>query len=293
MSVPLLNRGPEALVALLNGDRRTADDQVRLLNLTELTHLAHAATMLAVMARRYTALTCQACGGMVTWNVDAPAGESPWLHAEPVDPDRAHRPVVIRSPAVIRDEAKSDRYMMATKASHGAGDISRDEPGLCVVDEEYDEHYVGEWVTGFGFINVKFPKATTRELTEAEKEHYRTKTIEVAGLARPILIPCCDLHNQHCEPPSELCCRSCTEAGHPQHPRGVQCVLDTLPQPSTTEYRCPGSVVGGNPVYHSAGCCAGFATLAADQKAALGAASALPKPPADTSWIQMTNQGGP
>jgi hypothetical protein len=26
--------------------------------------------------------------------------------------------------------------------------------------------------------------------------------------------PCCDSHNQHCEPPSELCCERCTEATH-------------------------------------------------------------------------------
>lgn len=24
---------------------------------------------------------------------------------------------------------------------------------------------------------------------------------------------CCDSHNQHCEPPSELCCHACPEAG--------------------------------------------------------------------------------
>lgn len=34
---------------------------------------------------------------------------------------------------------------------------------------------------------------------------------------------CCDLHNSHCEPPSELCCRECTEANHPVHPVGVRC----------------------------------------------------------------------
>lgn len=37
---------------------------------------------------------------------------------------------------------------------------------------------------------------------------------------------CCLDHNIHCEPPSELCCESCPEAAHPQHPPGVACVLD-------------------------------------------------------------------
>jgi len=35
--------------------------------------------------------------------------------------------------------------------------------------------------------------------------------------------PCCDMHNRHCEPPSELCCWKCTEADHPRHPQGVAC----------------------------------------------------------------------
>ncbi|GIM89707.1 hypothetical protein [Paractinoplanes toevensis] len=35
--------------------------------------------------------------------------------------------------------------------------------------------------------------------------------------------PCCDLHNEHCEPPGDLCCRACTEVNHPQHPAGVAC----------------------------------------------------------------------
>lgn len=37
--------------------------------------------------------------------------------------------------------------------------------------------------------------------------------------------PCCDMHNEHCEPPSELCCLRCTEAQHPEHADGRKCVL--------------------------------------------------------------------
>jgi hypothetical protein len=32
---------------------------------------------------------------------------------------------------------------------------------------------------------------------------------------------CCDFHNQHCEPPGELCCQQCAEIDHPDHPDGV------------------------------------------------------------------------
>jgi hypothetical protein len=41
--------------------------------------------------------------------------------------------------------------------------------------------------------------------------------------------PCCDSHNIHCEPPSELCCGACTEVSHDAlpipHPDGSRCVL--------------------------------------------------------------------
>jgi hypothetical protein len=43
--------------------------------------------------------------------------------------------------------------------------------------------------------------------------------------------PCCDSHNIHCEPPSELCCNDCTETAHDtfpiRHADGSRCVLDT------------------------------------------------------------------
>ncbi|HEV2376223.1 MAG TPA: hypothetical protein VGS19_29140 [Streptosporangiaceae bacterium] len=35
--------------------------------------------------------------------------------------------------------------------------------------------------------------------------------------------PCCDLHGRNCEPPGDLCCGECTEANHPNHPRGERC----------------------------------------------------------------------
>lgn len=38
------------------------------------------------------------------------------------------------------------------------------------------------------------------------------------------IVRCCDGHGVTCEPPSELCCRHCTERNHPDHPN-VDCVL--------------------------------------------------------------------
>lgn len=45
----------------------------------------------------------------------------------------------------------------------------------------------------------------------------------------PVLVDphdCCGMHSMRCEPPSELCCHDCVEVAHPDHPRGVLCVLD-------------------------------------------------------------------
>ena len=66
--------------------------------------------------------------------------------------------------------ANPESYIMATEAHHALGDISRDEPDYAFRDSEDDENYYGAWVTGFGYINVRFPKATSRPLTDAEVE---------------------------------------------------------------------------------------------------------------------------
>lgn len=69
-------------------------------------------------------------------------------------------------------EIKLPCYMMATKAIHKLGDISSDFEDICHVDKEEDGNYIGHWVAGLGFVNVKFPKETTRMLTTAEIEKF-------------------------------------------------------------------------------------------------------------------------
>ena len=84
---------------------------------------------------------------------------------------------------------KYPRHMMATTAIHQLGDISRDEPDLCVIEHEEGDNYIGAWVTGFGFFNVKFPKTTTRELTDDEAEHFGKQAIQIgSGPAIPLRI---------------------------------------------------------------------------------------------------------
>lgn len=64
------------------------------------------------------------------------------------------------------------RYMMATKAMHLLGDISCDTPQLCSIYGEDEKNFIGSWVEGFGFFDVKFSKETTRELTQEEKDKW-------------------------------------------------------------------------------------------------------------------------
>lgn len=66
-----------------------------------------------------------------------------------------------------------DVYKIATKAYHVLGDISRDKEDICNIQEEIEDYYIGAWVTGFGFIDVLFPKKTTRDLTKEEVEFYK------------------------------------------------------------------------------------------------------------------------
>jgi hypothetical protein len=56
------------------------------------------------------------------------------------------------------------KKMLATKAYHKLGDISREKPSLCIVNEADEDNYYGQWESGFGFINVRFPKETTKEI---------------------------------------------------------------------------------------------------------------------------------
>jgi hypothetical protein len=55
------------------------------------------------------------------------------------------------------------------------------------------------------------------------------------GSGAPAAGSCCDLHNQHCEPPAELRCWRCSEAGHDTFPTphadGSPCLLTNQTNP--------------------------------------------------------------
>lgn len=81
----------------------------------------------------------------------------------------------------MRRERTMSMHMMATEAHHKLGDISSDTPDLCFVYDQDEDNYYGMWVMGFGFFDVRFPKETTRELTQEEINHYSEMSIALSG----------------------------------------------------------------------------------------------------------------
>lgn len=69
---------------------------------------------------------------------------------------------------MVREHAAE--FRIGTEAHAKLGDISRPEGDYMRISGEDEENYYGSWLTGFGFFNVRFPKATTRPLTEAQVE---------------------------------------------------------------------------------------------------------------------------
>ena len=47
--------------------------------------------------------------------------------------------------------------------------------------KEDEDNYIGAWATDYGFINVKFPKETTRVLTKEEIEKYNKMSVQISN----------------------------------------------------------------------------------------------------------------
>ncbi len=77
--------------------------------------------------------------------------------------------------------------MMATKANHKMVDLSREEPNLCIVFEEDEDNYYGNWFSRFGFVKIQFPKSTTRELTSEEVEKWHGQVTMIGDKFGPII----------------------------------------------------------------------------------------------------------
>lgn len=88
----------------------------------------------------------------------------------------------------IKKEPFLSFHVIATKAMHQLGDISRPDGDLALISDEDKSDWIGSWMTGFGFINVRFPKETTRDLTDEEVEKYEKRSIQYPWGIFPIKI---------------------------------------------------------------------------------------------------------
>jgi hypothetical protein len=69
-------------------------------------------------------------------------------------------------------ESFSPIFILATKANHQLGDISRRNGDIAIVSQKDDQHYCGQWANGFGFFNVKFPIETSKVISKEEAEKF-------------------------------------------------------------------------------------------------------------------------
>lgn len=67
------------------------------------------------------------------------------------------------------DFVNTANIMFGTKANHMLGDISRDNGDFIVVRKTVGSNYIGEWLTGYGFIDVQFPVDSCRNITDEER----------------------------------------------------------------------------------------------------------------------------
>lgn len=77
-------------------------------------------------------------------------------------------------------EYEKSKYMIASDAWHRTGDVSRD-PAICEIYAESDNVYIGRWLVGLGYERIQFPKNTTRDLTEKEKEKYKYEWFQIVN----------------------------------------------------------------------------------------------------------------
>jgi hypothetical protein len=78
-------------------------------------------------------------------------------------------------------------YAMAKEAYHKLGDVSRDDWDLIQIFEEDEENYYGNWMYGFGLIDVRFPKKNVKQLNKKEIKKYDNSGIAISGSRFPNL----------------------------------------------------------------------------------------------------------
>lgn len=77
------------------------------------------------------------------------------------------------------------RYMIlkgGSPAIHILGDIGRDADDFIIVKSETEDHFIGNFVEGFGFMDVRFRKDDCRPLTPGEIEKLNNSQIQLGGI---------------------------------------------------------------------------------------------------------------
>src|ERR1019366_7775848 len=77
------------------------------------------------------------------------------------------------------------RFMIATMAYYQCPadgqiyEISSLNSDICLVSHEDEDNYYGNWVNGRGIPNVRFPKSSTRELSDRDKDRFNGGQISI------------------------------------------------------------------------------------------------------------------
>ncbi|MFC6546107.1 hypothetical protein ACFQBN_05220 [Cohnella cellulosilytica] len=67
-------------------------------------------------------------------------------------------------------------------AIHKLGDIGREQDDLIYVKSETPDHFIGNFVEGFGFTDVAFKKNDCRSLNPGEIEELNNSVIRLGGI---------------------------------------------------------------------------------------------------------------
>ncbi|MFC6545517.1 hypothetical protein [Cohnella cellulosilytica] len=81
--------------------------------------------------------------------------------------------------------AMKPRYMIlkgGSPAIHKLGDIGREQDDLIYVKSETPDHFIGNFVEGFGFTDVAFKKNDCRSLNPGEIEELNNSVIRLGGI---------------------------------------------------------------------------------------------------------------
>lgn len=134
-------------------------------------------------------------------------------------------------PPVDRELAEAERWVRTKAPDLMPGSSCRG--ALAAVLAEYDRRTA--WMKSAASTMVELATQNGQLRTENEglrKLRYATAARRWAAKYRDALInlaqPCCQYHSRVCEPPSELCCGRCSEAGHPAHDDGSTCCAPDL-----------------------------------------------------------------